>query len=65
MRVALGLKARTGRAGEGDTSGWEVVGGLAQTLRYDGSRVSNGAPPPNTQLPPAEQSDTTSNNERS
>jgi len=55
---AAEAKARTGRAGEGDTSGWEVVGGLAQTLRYDGSRVSNGAPPPNTQLPPAEQSDT-------
>ena len=35
-----------------------MVGGLAQTLRYDGSRVTNGAPPPNTQLPPAAQSDT-------
>ena len=55
---AAEAKARTGRAGEGDTSGWEVVGGLAQTLRYDGSRVTNGAPPPNTQLPPAAQSDT-------
>src|SRR5438477_250507 len=35
------------------TQGWEVSGGVAQLARYDGSRLSNGAPPPNSQPVPA------------
>jgi tetratricopeptide (TPR) repeat protein len=50
---AAEAKARTGREGSGDTKGWEVSGGVAQTARYDGSRLSNGAPPPNSQPVPA------------
>ena len=51
---AAEAKARTGRAVSGEPGGWELLGGFGQTLRYDGSRISNGTPPPNTQpLPPA------------
>jgi len=50
---AAEAKARTGREGSGDTRGWEVNGGVAQMARYDGSRLSNGAPPPNSQPLPA------------
>ena len=50
---AAEAKARTGREGSGETRGWEVSGGVAQTARYDGSRLSNGAPPPNSQPVPA------------
>lgn len=50
-------KARTGREARGEASGWELTGGFSQTARYDGTRIANGAPPPNTQLPPAAQTD--------
>jgi tetratricopeptide (TPR) repeat protein len=50
---AAEAKARTGRDANGETQGWEVTGGVAQMARYDGSRISNGAPPPNTQPVPA------------
>src|SRR6184192_3616843 len=57
---AAEAKARTGREGSGETQGWEVTGGVAQLARYDGSRLSNGAPPPNSQPLPA--SPTVTNN---
>ncbi|MBS0365037.1 MAG: SPOR domain-containing protein [Proteobacteria bacterium] len=55
-RVALRLRtlraaearARTGREAPGTKRGWEVSGDWSQLFRYDGSRISNGAPPPNT-----------------
>jgi tetratricopeptide (TPR) repeat protein len=55
-RVALRLrtlraaeaKARTGREAPGQTHGWEMSGDWSQLFRYDGSRISNGPPPPNT-----------------
>jgi tetratricopeptide (TPR) repeat protein len=50
---AAEAKARTGRDANGETQGWQVTGGVAQMARYDGSRLSNGAPPPNTQPVPA------------
>jgi hypothetical protein len=50
---AAEAKARTGRDANGETQGWEVTGGVAQMARYDGSRITNGAPPPNTQPVPA------------
>ena len=50
---AAEAKARTGRDASGETQGWEVSGGVAQLARYDGSRLSNGAPPPNSQPVPA------------
>jgi tetratricopeptide (TPR) repeat protein len=50
---AAEAKARTGRDANGETRGWEVSGGVAQMARYDGSRITNGAPPPNTQPVPA------------
>ena len=40
----------------GEPGGWELSGGFGQMARYDGSRVSNGTPPPNT-LPPAAETD--------
>jgi tetratricopeptide (TPR) repeat protein len=49
---AAEAKARTGRDANGDTQGWEVTGGVAQMARYDGSRITNGAPPPNSQPVP-------------
>jgi tetratricopeptide (TPR) repeat protein len=60
-RVALRLKilraaearARTGRAAPGESRGWEVSGDWSQLFRYDGSSISNGPPPPNTQPLPA------------
>src|SRR5260370_25635430 len=48
MLGAAEAKARTGRDANGETRGWEVTGGAAQRARYDGSRISNGAPPPKT-----------------
>ena len=50
---AAEAKARTGREANGETQGWEVTGGVAQMARYDGSRLTNGAPPPNSQPVPA------------
>jgi tetratricopeptide (TPR) repeat protein len=51
---AAEAKARTGRDAGGEAQGWELSGGVAQMFRYDGSRITNGAPPPNTgNLPPA------------
>lgn len=53
-------KARTGRLVAGEAGGWHVSGGFAQLGRYDGTRVSNGAPPPNT-VPLATQDQTHEN----
>jgi tetratricopeptide (TPR) repeat protein len=50
---AAEAKARTGRDANDDSQGWQVTGGVAQMARYDGSRITNGAPPPNTQPVPA------------
>ncbi|MBV9619632.1 MAG: SPOR domain-containing protein [Gammaproteobacteria bacterium] len=57
---AAEARARTGRLVAGEAGGWHVSGGFAQLARYDGTRVSNGAPPPNT-VPLATQ-DTTNEN---
>ncbi|MBV9698326.1 MAG: SPOR domain-containing protein, partial [Gammaproteobacteria bacterium] len=53
-------KARTGRLVAGEAGGWHMTGGFAQLGRYDGTRVSNGAPPPNT-VPVATQDETREN----
>jgi hypothetical protein len=45
---AAEAKARTGRQVAGDNLGWEMSGGVAQMARYDGERITNGAPPPST-----------------
>jgi hypothetical protein len=58
---AAEAKARTGRDAAGSAGGWEVSGGVAQMFRYDGSRISNGAPPPNTTNLPAAAPTTTDN----
>jgi len=58
---AAEAKARTGRDAAGSAGGWEVSGGVAQMFRYDGSRISNGAPPPNTANLPAATPTTTDN----
>lgn len=50
---AAEAKARTGRDASGGALGWEVSGGVAQMFRYDGQRISNGAPPPNSAVLPA------------
>ena len=55
-RVALRLRtlrnaearARTGREAPGEVHGWEVSGDWSQLFRYDGQRITNGPPPPNT-----------------
>jgi tetratricopeptide (TPR) repeat protein len=55
-RVALRLRtlrnaearARTGRGVPGEVKGWEVSGDWSQLFRYDGQRITNGPPPPNT-----------------
>ncbi len=55
-RVALRLRtlrnaearARTGREAPGEAHGWEVSGDWSQLFRYDGQRITNGPPPPNT-----------------
>ncbi|HET7756315.1 MAG TPA: SPOR domain-containing protein [Steroidobacteraceae bacterium] len=55
-RVALRLRtlraaearARTGREAPGEKRGWEMSGDWSQLFRYDGSRITNGPPPPNT-----------------
>jgi hypothetical protein len=55
---AAEAKARTGREAQGDTSGWDLSGGFAQMLRYDGSSVTNGALPaatPGSSVLPAAQ----------
>jgi tetratricopeptide (TPR) repeat protein len=59
-RVALRLRilraaearARTGREAQAQAGGWEVSGDWSQLFRYDGSSISNGPPPPNTQTVP-------------
>jgi tetratricopeptide (TPR) repeat protein len=59
-RVALRLRilraaearARTGREAPAETRGWELSGDWSQLFRYDGSSISNGPPPPNTQTVP-------------
>src|SRR5579864_6190097 len=59
-RVALRLRilraaearARTGREASAQARGWEVSGDWSQLFRYDGSSISNGPPPPNTQTVP-------------
>ncbi|HWW33205.1 MAG TPA: SPOR domain-containing protein, partial [Steroidobacteraceae bacterium] len=60
QRIALRLRtlraaealARTGRQPAAETRGWEVTGDWSQLFRYDGSSISNGPPPPNTQTVP-------------
>jgi tetratricopeptide (TPR) repeat protein len=60
-RVAFRLKtlraaearARTGREVRGEGLGWEVTGGVAQTARYDGERITNGTVPTSTPVPAA------------
>jgi tetratricopeptide (TPR) repeat protein len=55
-RVALRLRtlrnaearARTGREAPQENRGWELSGDWSQLFRYDGQRITNGAPPPNT-----------------
>lgn len=55
-RVALRLRtlrnaearARTGREAPGEKRGWEMSGDWSQLFRYDGQRITNGPPPPNT-----------------
>ncbi len=42
---AAEAKARTGRDAAADEKGWQISGGVAQTLRYDDTRVTNGVPP--------------------
>jgi tetratricopeptide (TPR) repeat protein len=57
MRMLQGAeaRARTGREVIAPEQGWDVLGGLAQMYRYDGTRVTNSAPPLNTSLPLAAQ----------
>ncbi len=50
-------KARGGINPGAPARGWELSGGFAQMGRYDGSRVSNGAPPPNTPVVPGTQTE--------
>ncbi|HTD10923.1 MAG TPA: SPOR domain-containing protein [Steroidobacteraceae bacterium] len=49
---AAEAKARTGREASGEAQGWQVSGGFGQMARYDNSRLSNGALPPNSQSVP-------------
>lgn len=59
-RVALRLRTlraaeareRTGHEAPAEQRGWEVSGDWSQQARYDGSSISNGAPPPGTQTVP-------------
>ncbi len=68
-RIALRLRtlraaearARTGREGATETRGWEVSGDWSQLFRYDGSSISNGPPPPNTQTVPLASTTTAEN----
>jgi hypothetical protein len=55
---AAEARARTGGQARSEAQGWDVSGGFAQLFRYDGTRVTNGAPPVNTPLPPAAQTTT-------
>jgi tetratricopeptide (TPR) repeat protein len=41
-------RARTGREAPGEAHGWELSGDWSQLFRYDGQRITNGPPPPNT-----------------
>ncbi len=52
---AAEARARGGVAADPLARGWQLSGGAAQMGRYDGTRLSNGAPPPNTGVtaPPA------------
>jgi tetratricopeptide (TPR) repeat protein len=68
-RVALRLRtlraaearARTGREATPEKRGWEVSGDWSQLFRYDGSSISNGPPPPNTQTVPLASTSTAEN----
>lgn len=68
-RIALRLRtlraaearARTGREATPEKRGWEVSGDWSQLFRYDGSSISNGAPPPNTQTVPLASTSTAEN----
>ncbi|HEV2284694.1 MAG TPA: hypothetical protein VGR80_01530, partial [Steroidobacteraceae bacterium] len=68
-RVAFRLKTlrdaeareRTGREAPVEQRGWEVSGDWSQQARYDGSSISNGAPPPGTQTVPLASTATTDN----
>src|SRR6201987_310822 len=42
---AAEAKARTGREVGAEGQGWQLSGGFSQMFRYDGTRVTNGAPP--------------------
>ena len=48
---AAEAKARTGRDADLASRGWDVTGGVAQMLRYDGTRLNAGPPPVPTTLP--------------
>jgi hypothetical protein len=48
---AAEAKARTGRAAGPEELGWQVAGGFSQMFRYDGTRVTNGAPPTPSAVP--------------
>src|SRR6516162_4532395 len=51
---AAEAKARTGREiGGTESERWQVSGGFAQMFRYDGTRVTNGANPAISNVPPA------------
>jgi tetratricopeptide (TPR) repeat protein len=50
---AAEAKARTGAEVGTETERWLISGGFSQMFRYDGTRVTNGAPPTPTNLPPA------------
>jgi tetratricopeptide (TPR) repeat protein len=50
---AAEAKARTGRDAGLEAQGWQIAGGFAQMFRYDGTRVTNGATPTPSTLPPA------------
>ena len=52
---AAEAKARTGREVGLEAVGWQISGDFAQMGRYDGQKVTNSAPPLNTNLPVADQ----------
>jgi hypothetical protein len=59
---AAEAKSRTGREAGGDTQVWQLSGGFSQTFRYDGTRVTNGAPPAGTTPAVPLAADTTQDN---
>jgi tetratricopeptide (TPR) repeat protein len=52
---AAEAKARTGREVGIEARGWQLGGDFAQTGRYDGTRVTNSAPPLNNTVSAADQ----------